>query len=159
MGVNGVALATVIAQAVSAILCLIRLSKMKDLFDLNRKYLKWNGKYGKNIIRLGVPSGLTQAVFSMAMIIVQSLTNSFGEMFIAANVIVMRVDGFAMLPNFSFGTAMTTYSGQNIGAAKNDRVTKGAKQGTLIAVLTTTFYNQFNSNFWKAINGNFHRNN
>lgn len=64
MGVNGVALATVIAQAVSAILCLIRLSKMKDLFDLNRKYLKWNGKYGKNIIRLGVPSGLTQAVFS-----------------------------------------------------------------------------------------------
>ena len=139
MGVNGVALATVIAQAVSAILCLIRLSKMKDLFDLNRKYLKWNGKYGKNIIRLGVPSGLTQAIFSMAMIIVQSLTNSFGEMFIAANVIVMRVDGFAMLPNFSFGTAMTTYSGQNIGAAKNDRVTKGAKQGRqLMGIFTAT---------------------
>ncbi len=60
--------------------------------------MEW--KIRKNIIRLGVPSGLTQAIFSMAMIIVQSLTNSFGEMFIAANVIVMRVDGFAMLPNF-----------------------------------------------------------
>ena len=155
MGVNGVALATVIAQAVSAILCLIRLSKMKDLFDLNRKYLKWNGKYGKNIIRLGVPSGLTQAIFSMAMIIVQSLTNSFGEMFIAANVIVMRVDGFAMLPNFSFGTAMTTYSGQNIGAAKNDRVTKGAKQGTLIAVLTTTFITSLILIFGRQLMGIF----
>ena len=71
-------------------------------------------------IRLGLPSGLTQAIFSMALIIVQSLTNSFGEMFIAANVIVMRVDGFAMMPNFSFGTAMTTYAGQNVGAREFD---------------------------------------
>ena len=68
------------------------------------------------------------------MIVVQSLTNSFGEQFIAANVIVMRVDGFAMMPNFSFGMAMTTYAGQNVGAKKMDRVTQGAKQGTLIAV-------------------------
>ena len=50
------------------------------------------------------------------------------------NVIVMRVDGFAMMPNFSFGTAMTTYAGQNVGAGKIDRVVKGAKQGTLMAV-------------------------
>lgn len=85
-------------------------------------------------IRLGLPSGLTQAIFSMAMIIVQSLTNSFGEMFIAANVIVMRVDGFAMMPNFSFGTAMTTYAGQNVGARELERVDRGAKQGTFIAM-------------------------
>ena len=76
------------------------------------------------IVKLGIPSGVTQAIFSSAMIIVQSLTNSFGEMFIAANVIVMRVDGFAMLPNFSFGTAMTTYSGQNVGARKEERINK-----------------------------------
>ena len=68
------------------------------------------------------------------MIIVQSLTNCFGEQFIAANVVIMRVDGFAMLPNFSFGTALTTYAGQNVGAKLYDRVTKGAKQGTLLAV-------------------------
>lgn len=137
MGVSGVALATVIAQAVSAALCLVRLAKMTDIFDLKPRYLKLNGKYSSNMIKLGLPSGLTQAIFSMAMIIVQSLTNSFGEAFIAANVIVMRVDGFAMLPNFSFGTAMTTYAGQNVGAKKLDRVTQGAKQGTLLAVLTS----------------------
>ena len=138
MGVSGVALATVIAQAVSAILCFRKLAKMTDLFDLKIPYLKFSKKYSGNMIRLGLPSGLTQAIFSMAMIVVQSLTNSFGEMFIAANVIVMRVDGFAMLPNFSFGTAMTTYAGQNVGARAFDRVTKGAKQGTFIAVLTTS---------------------
>ncbi len=138
MGVSGVALATVIAQAVSAILCFWKLAKMTDLFDLKLPYLKINKKFSGNMIRLGLPSGLTQAIFSMAMIVVQSLTNSFGELFIAANVIVMRVDGFAMLPNFSFGTAMTTYAGQNVGARAFDRVTKGAKQGTFIAVLTTS---------------------
>lgn len=72
------------------------------------------------------------------MIVVQSLTNSFGEMVIACNVIVMRVDGFAMMPNFSFGSALTTYAGQNIGAKRMDRVDQGAKQGTLIAVATAT---------------------
>ena len=113
------------------------MKKMTDLFDLSPRYMKLNGRFSGGIIRLGLPSGLTQAIFSMAMIVVQSLTNSFGEQFIAANVIIMRVDGFAMLPNFSFGTAMTTYTGQNIGARKLDRVVKGAKQGTLIAVLTS----------------------
>lgn len=134
MGVAGVALATVIAQGVSALLCLWKLSRMRDLFDLKASYLKMTKKHTMNIIRLGVPSGVTQAIFSMAMLVVQSLTNSFGEQFIAANVIVMRVDGFAMLPNFSFGTAMTTYAGQNIGAGFYDRVAKGAKQGTLMGV-------------------------
>ena len=137
MGVSGVVWATIIAQAVSAVLCFRRLAKLSDIFDMKPQYLKMNMSYANKIIKLGLPSGLTQAILSMAMIIVQSLTNSFGEMFIAANVIVMRVDGFAMLPNFSFGTAMTTYAGQNVGARAYDRVTKGAKQGTLIAVLTT----------------------
>ena len=134
MEVPGVALATVIAQAVSAFLCFKKLTKMSEIFELNKNHLKPKAKYVKQIVTLGVPSGVTQMIFSSAMIIVQSLTNSFGEMFIAANVIIMRVDGFAMMPNFSFGTAMTTYAGQNIGAGKIDRVTKGAKQGTLMAV-------------------------
>ena len=132
--VPGVALATVIAQAVSSLLCLRKLTKMQGVFELKLEHLKPKKKYVKQIIALGLPSGVTQAIFSSAMIIVQSLTNSFGEMFIAANVIIMRVDGFAMMPNFSFGTAMTTYAGQNIGAGKIDRVTKGAKQGTIMAV-------------------------
>lgn len=155
MGVNGVALATVIAQAVSAVLCLIRLMRLKEIFDLKARYLRLNRNHMKNIIRLGLPSGVTQAIFSMAMIVVQSLTNSFGEMFIAANVIVMRVDGFAMMPNFSFGTAMTTYAGQNVGAKLYDRVEKGAKQGTMIAVGTSTVITALILIFGKALMGIF----
>ena len=99
MGVAGVAYATVIAQAISAVLCMWRLMRMTDIFDFRPKYLKMKKQYSMEIIRLGLPSGITQAIFSMAMVIVQSLTNSFGEMVIAANVIIMRVDGFAMMPN------------------------------------------------------------
>lgn len=137
MGVAGVSLATVIAQGTSSVMCLMKLMRMRAVFDLGKKELKMSGKYVRQIVRLGIPSGVSQAIFSSAMIVVQSLTNSFGEMFIAANVIIMRVDGFAMMPNFSFGTAMTTFAGQNIGAKKYDRVLKGAKQGTTIAVCTS----------------------
>ena len=134
MGVAGVALATIIAQFISAILCFIKLTKMTDVFDIKVKYLKPLKEYTMRLIKLGLPSGLTQGIFSFAMIAVQSLTNSFGELFIACNVIIMRVDGFAMMPNFSFGAAMTTYAGQNIGARKMDRVHKGTKAGLIITV-------------------------
>ena len=154
MGVNGVALATVIAQLISALLCLLRLMK-KEFFDMRPEYLKIKGEYSGKIIRLGLPSGITQAILSMAMIVVQSLTNSFGEMFIAANVIVMRVDGFAMMPNFSFGTAMTTYAGQNVGARRDDRVDTGAKQGTLIAVVTSAVITALILIFGKTLMGIF----
>ncbi len=134
MGVPGVALATIIAQIISAALCMIKLACMKSYFDFGATFMKPVGSYIKTLVRLGLPSGLTQAIFSSAMIIVQSLTNQFGEQFIAANVVIMRVDGFAMMPNFSFGTALTTYAGQNVGAGLYDRVTKGAKQGLAMAV-------------------------
>ncbi|HIR57761.1 MAG TPA: MATE family efflux transporter [Candidatus Gallacutalibacter pullicola] len=135
MGVAGVALATIIAQFISAILCLIKLMHMHDVFVLKAKHLKIRGSYAGKVIKLGVPSGVTQAIFSMAMLVVQSLTNSFGEMVIACNVIVMRVDGFAMMPNFTFGQAMTTFTGQNVGAGRLDRVRSGAKQGTIMALI------------------------
>ncbi|NLA27992.1 MAG: MATE family efflux transporter, partial [Firmicutes bacterium] len=138
MGVPGVALATAIAQGISAVFCLMKLLQMKDTFDLNWSMLKLNKKHSLTVMKLGLPSGLTQAVFSLAMIVVQSLTNSFGEMVIACNVIVMRVDGFAMMPNFSFGSAMTTFAGQNIGAQRLDRVERGTKEGTKIAVTVST---------------------
>ena len=134
MGVAGVALATVIAQIVSAALCMIKLAAMRKDYDFGFRFMGLRKRYVQTLVRLGLPSGLTQAIFSSAMIVVQSLTNQFGEMFIAANVVIMRVDGFAMMPNFSFGTAMTTYAGQNVGAGLYDRVTKGARQGLWMAV-------------------------
>ncbi len=155
MGVAGVSLATVIAQGISSVLCLRKLMRMQETFDLGRKELKMSKEHVMQIIKLGLPSGATQAIFSSAMIIVQSLTNSFGEMFIAANVIVMRVDGFAMMPNFSFGTAMTTYTGQNVGARKMDRVMQGAKQGTIMAVTCSAVITGIILLFGKSLMGIF----
>ncbi len=134
MGVPGVALATVIAQVISAILCAIKLKNMHEVFDLNLEVMKPQKEYVVQLLRLGLPSGLTQVIFSLAMVTVQSLTNIFGEMVIACNVIVMRVDGFAMMPNFTFGIAMTTFTGQNVGAKKLERVEEGTRQGLAIAV-------------------------
>ena len=133
MGVPGVALATVIAQAISAVFCFVKLMRMSEHFDMNRSTVRLEKNMAMRIIRIGVPSGITQAIMSMSMMVVQTLTNSMGEMVIAANVIIMRVDGFAMMPNFSFGQAMSVYTGQNVGAGKWSRVQKGVIQGSLIA--------------------------
>ena len=115
MGVPGVALATDIAQGISAILCFMKLMRMKEHFTLTKASFRFQPAVAGRIIKIGIPSGITQAIMACSMMVVQSLTNSMGEMVIAANVIIMRVDGFAMMPNFSFGQAMTVYTGQNVG--------------------------------------------
>lgn len=138
MGVAGVALATVISQAISAVFCYIKLAKMSDLFDLNFKTMKLIPSMAMRILRIGIPSGITQAIMATAGMVVLNLTNAMGETVIACNVIIMRVDGFAMMPNFTFGQAMSVYTGQNVGAGKYDRVTKGVKQGGLLALAFST---------------------
>jgi len=134
MGVSGAALATIISQGVSAVLCIIRLCRMKDIITVNLKSLTPDWKMGLNVFKLGLPSGITQAVFSLAMVFVQTLTNQMnyvlpsGEIsyFVPAiSIAVMRVDGFAMMPNFTFGLAISTYIGQNLGARRQDRVQPG----------------------------------
>ncbi len=134
MGVAGVALATIIAQGISAVLCFWKLKRMSSLFDLDLSMLKLMPQYALRILRIGIPSGVTQAIMATAGMVVLNLTNAMGETVIACNVIIMRVDGFAMMPNFSFGQAMSVYTGQNVGAAKYDRVDQGVKQGGIIAV-------------------------
>ena len=134
MGVAGVSLATVIAQAISAFLCFLKLMRMGNIFDLTPASLRLRRDSAWRIIKLGVPSGITQGIMAIAMMVVQSLTNSMGEVVIACNVIIMRVDGFAMMPNMSFGQTMSVYAGQNVGAGRLDRVSKGTKQGLAMAV-------------------------
>lgn len=135
MAAAGVALATVIAQAVSASLCLWRLTHMKGTVRLGLRALIPDRQMTAQIVRLGLPSGLTQAIFSMAAIVVQALTNSFGTSVIACSIVVMRVDGFAMMPNFTFGMAMTTFVGQNVGAGRMDRVHEGVREGLRMGLL------------------------
>lgn len=137
-GVAGVAIATSISQIVSGILCLIRLLNMKEIVVVPLSSLRLHKELVLRLTKLGVPSGLAQAIFSLAAIVVQSLTNSFETAVITASIIVMRVDGFAMMPNFTFGTAMTTYSGQNIGAGKIDRVHEGTKAGMKLGLIVST---------------------
>lgn len=137
-GVRGVAAATVLAQVISAVLCWLKLRNMGDVFEMSLRRLKLVPGVPSGILKLGMPTGITQAVFSIAMLLVQRLQNSFGPEFIAVNVILMRVDGFAMMPNFSFGQALTTYIGQNVGARRYDRLKPGARQGTLMAVGVAT---------------------
>mgnify|MGYP001152021756 FL=1 len=127
MGIAGVAWATIIAQAISGVLCFVRLCTMRDVCDVNRHTLRPDGHLTKKLCLLGLPAGITQAIFSMSAIVVQSLTNSMGEAVMAASTAVMRVDGFAMMPNFTFGTAATTFAGQNIGARRVDRLKQGTK--------------------------------
>ena len=137
-GVAGVAWATIIAQAISGALCLIQLCRMRDLVDINRHMLKLDRTTALRIGKLGLPAGITQAIFSMAMIIVQQLTNSFGAFVITCSTVVTRVDGFAMMPNFTFGMAMTTYAGQNVGARRPDRVVEGTREGLKLGLLVST---------------------
>ena len=137
MTTDGVALATILAQAISAVLCIRRLMKMKDVIDFDRSTLRVSKSITKRIVRLGIPSGITQMIFSMSSILVQSLTNSLGANIVTANTMVMRVDGFAMMPNFTFGIAATTFAGQNIGARKLDRLFKGTKELAMVALGTS----------------------
>ena len=133
--VAGVAIATIISQAVSAVLCILRLFRMRDVLDLNRETVRFSKERSAQLLKLGLPAGITQGIFSMAMVIVQALTNTLGTQVIACSVAVMRVDGFAMLPNFTFGMATSTFVGQNIGANRLDRVQEGSKAAIKLSMI------------------------
>lgn len=137
MGVGGVALATIISQAVSAVLCIGKLMRMKDLVDINRSNLIPDMNLVSRLLRLGLPAGITQAIFSMSAVFVQALTNSMGYRVVTCTTAVMRIDGFAMLPNFTFGMAISTFVGQNVGANRMDRVEQGTKDILKISLGTS----------------------
>lgn len=134
MGVHGVALATIIAQGISGILCLIRLLCMKDTVNLSKQNLIPKSDVCFKTLKLGLPSGVTQGILSLAMVMVQSLTNLMGDFVPAVNTAIMRVDGFAVLPAFTFGLAVSTYIGQNLGAGKRERLKSGERSALMLAL-------------------------
>ena len=129
-GIAGVALATIISQALSALLAFIKLQCSEHYIRMKRRDLKIDMDIFRHLLRLGLPSGLQDTAFSLGMMVIQSFTNTFGYSVIAAGNAVMKVDGFAVMPMFSISSASTTFIGQNIGAGKMDRV----KKGTLISI-------------------------
>ena len=140
MGVFGAAIGTVIAQAFTSILCLLKLMKMRDVFDFGLRYLVPKKSYSSTLLKLGIPTGASQAIFAVAMMITQPLVNDFGEVFIAVYVIVMRIDGFVITASFSFGNAATVFAGQNVGANKIERVGIGTKHCALMSLITTIIF-------------------
>ncbi|MCE5342258.1 MAG: MATE family efflux transporter [Eubacteriales bacterium] len=138
MSTDGVALATVISQCVSAILCYLRLTRMTNTVDVNRKSIHMDKAIALRAIRLGLPAGLTYGIITMQAVIVQSLMNSLGPMVVTTYTAVMRVDGFAMMPNFTFGIAATTFTGQNLGAKQLDRVHQGTKATMKLALICSS---------------------
>jgi putative MATE family efflux protein len=136
MGVAGAAVATIISQTISACLCLMKLRQMKDTVRMGRDTLVPDKKYVGQLLRLGMPAGITQAIFSMSSVLVQSLTNSMGYRVVTCSTAVMRIDSFAVMPSFTFGMAVATFVGQNIGANRLDRVAEGTKDALKLSLVT-----------------------
>lgn len=135
MGVEGVAYATVIAQALSMVLCLRTLSKTDDIYKLNLKKLSLKPAMVKMILVTGLPTGLQHSIISLSNVIVQANINAYGAMAMAGFGSYLKIDGFAQLPMQSFCLAATTFTGQNIGARKPDRVKKGIGQNIAICLI------------------------
>lgn len=137
MSVFGAGLATILSQGISAVILIVKLTQMRDKIHIGKETLIPRKSYTVQLLRLGLPSGITQAIFSLAMVFVQSLTNSMGYLVTATSTAVMRIDGFAMMPNFTFGMCISTFIGQNVGARRLDRCEEGTKAVLKIAVSTS----------------------
>ena len=127
MGVKGAALATVIAQGLSAALAFFRLSRAEGAWRVTLKGLCLGKELLKEMLRIGLPSGVQNSVIAFANVMVQSSVNVFGSAAMAGNGAFVKLEGFAFIPVNAFGAACTTFVSQNIGARQFDRVKQGAK--------------------------------
>lgn len=126
-GVAGAGYATLIAQAVAAVLVVVVLMKTDGPHQLVIKQIKFDMPILKKIIMIGLPTGIQQSIVSLSNVIVQSYVNAFGSNVVAGYSASIRIDGFVNLPLQSFNMAITTFVGQNIGAKQYDRVKKGSR--------------------------------
>ena len=136
-GVASAAAATVISQALSALLCLRRLLGTREVYRVTPREIRLNPVMLRRIIRFGFPSGIQNSVIGLANVLVQSNINAFGSDAMAGCGSYAKLEGFAFLPVTCFAMALATYVGQNLGAQKLDRVRKGARFGILCSVLLT----------------------
>ncbi|MCP6802055.1 MATE family efflux transporter [Clostridioides difficile] len=139
MGVEGVALATIMAQAVSFIISIIYLNKRHEVLKFKIKGIVYDNKIFKDGLRLGLPSGVQQMLFSIGNMALQFLVNSYGTSAMAAFGAGLRIENFISLPIMNLGSAVSTFVAQNIGAGENERVKKGIRESikmTLVLAVT-----------------------
>lgn len=135
-GVWAAAVATVISQAASVVLCMVHLLQKGNIFTVEWKKIRFHKDMLLEIIHNGLPSGVQNSVIAFANVIVQSQINSFGRLAMAAYGTHAKIEGFAFLPITSFNMASTTFISQNLGAKQYDRAKKGARFSILAAVLS-----------------------
>lgn len=133
-GIAGAAFATILAEGISALLVVRVLIHTDADYRLILKDIRIYGRQMKNVVRLGLPSGVQNAVVSISNVFVQSSINAFGTIAMAGCGAYMKIDGFVILPALSFSMAVTTFTGQNMGAANYDRVKKGLKVGSAMSL-------------------------
>lgn len=134
-GVWAAAFATTLSQALSAVLCIIHLSKKGTLYQLQLSKLRIDKESLGEIVRYGLPAGVQNSVIGFANVIVQTNINSFTKIATAAYGTYAKIEGFAFLPITSFTMALTTFTGQNLGAGLYDRAKKGSRFGIISAVV------------------------
>lgn len=140
-GIAGAAWATVISQAGAFITGVIYLNKTHEIISFRSSAMKFDKTIFKQGVRIGLPSGLQQTFVAFGMMALLSIVNGFGTNIIAAYSIGQRIDSFASLPAMAFSAALATFTGQNLGAGKNDRVKRGLLSTIFMAsvfCITTT---------------------
>lgn len=135
-GIAGVAIATLIAQFISAILSIRQLMCTDQMYKLELKKVVFHVDILKKIIQIGLPSAMQNAIVSFSNVVVQANINNFGKEAMAGAGSYMKVDGFALMPVMSFSMALTTFVGQNVGAKEYERVRKGTRIGVLMSCTT-----------------------
>ena len=135
LGVEYAALATIISQFLSVVLCMRKLMRVQDVYQVRLREVKLHPEMLKQILAMGLPTGLQNSVISLANVVVQSNINAFGKMAMAGCGAYSKVEGFAFLPVTCFTMALTTFVGQNMGAQKYDRVKKGVVFGIVCTIV------------------------
>ena len=134
-GVNGAAIATVVSQMVSAVLCFRKLMQADGPYRLVPKRIRFELPMLKQITAQGIPSGVQNSIIAIANVVVQSNINAFGSDAMAGCGSYAKVEGFVFLPITSFAMALTTFTGQNLGAGQYDRAKRGARVGFTCSML------------------------
>lgn len=153
MSVAGVALATIISQAVSALLVTHSLMLMDGPTKLFLRRLHFNRRMLREIIRIGLPAGIQSSVFSLSNVVIQSSVNSFGSVVIAGNAASANIGSFIYQAMNTFQQAITCFAGQNIGARKPRRILSSMKASMVWAILFGVVMGAFSCVFGEALLG------
>ena len=134
MGVAGAAIATVISQAVSAVMCFVKLLRSNGPEHVVWKRIRFDGPMLRQICEQGIPSGVQNSIISIANVVVQSNINAFGSDAMAGCGAYSKIEGFVFLPITAFTAAITTFIGQNLGSKEYDRAKRAARFGIFCAM-------------------------